>query len=501
MFTRCHCGPLSFRHGLVILAVLAAGFLPAAAGPGLRFKSVKPVVKPGPLRFAAGSALQEATVPPGVIPPVEGPLIAVPIVVSDQNDGELEFFATVHYTVEGLPLGGGSSFETIIGLLDSGASTHLIGYSDAVRVGLQDAYMTGNTFAAGGAGCFADLEISWPVGVFAHGLQDVDENGNARTERMFGLGNFACGVNTPANEEEGITIPTVLGAPFLLHFPAYIRNSQPTNAVVFGRSFSSPSVTFYDDPEHEDLPSLTHRVFLEMRPTGGTVSYVALFDPQPLTPSVILSGFSAALYFTASDMVFTNGIYTTRGRMLVDTGAQGTVLSEIAAAELDLDLNNPDFEVEVQGLCGTTTRPGFYIDAARLPASGGALVWGRIPVVIANVPHPEGGTMFGVFGSNLIANRDLVFNGASSPPYLDLTGPFISPVVRITETQMLTTNVIQIGWRAEPAPPTLRLEATTDLTANPPQWITVATNEFATVTGTMSVTGLVSRQFFRLVAP
>jgi hypothetical protein len=238
-----------------------------------------------------------------------------------------------------------------------------------------------------------------------------------------------------------------------------------------------------------------------MRPPGGTASYVALFDPEPLTPTVILAGFNAALYFTASDMIFTNGAFTTRGRMLVDTGAQGTILSEIAAAELDLDLNNPDFEVEVQGLCETTTRPGFYIDAARMAALGGALVWGRVPVIVANVPHPEGGTMFGVFGSNLTANRDLVFNGAASQPYLDVTGPIVPPTVRITGTRMPTPNVIQIDWRAEPAPPTMRLEATTNLTANPPQWTTVVTNEFSTVSGTMSVTGLVSRQFFRLVAP
>src|SRR6185503_13922413 len=245
-------------------------------------------------------------------------------------------------------------------------------------------------------------------------------------------GNFACGVNTLANEEEGSTVPTVLGAPFFLQFPAYIRNSQPTNAVVFGRSFSSPSVTFYDDPLNENIPHLARRIFLETRPPGGSSSYLALFDPEPIIPSVILAGLSSALFFTASDMIFTNGANTSRGRMLVDTGAQATVLGEIAAAELDLDMQHPDFEVELQGIGGTVTRPGFYIDAARLPAQGGAIIWGRIPVIILNVASPEGGTLFGIFGSNLLATRDLVFNGAASPPYLDLTEPIVAPVLRIT---------------------------------------------------------------------
>jgi hypothetical protein len=406
--------------------------------------------------------------------------------------------------VDGFPLiAETEDYGVAIGLLDSGAATHLIGYPDALRLRLQDSYMTANTFPAQGAGGSADLDVSQPIGVFAHGLQDLDAVGDPVHEVMVGLGNFSCLVNSQANEEQGITVPTVLGAPFFLHFPAYIRNSEPTNAFVFGRSFSSPSITFYDDPFSEDIPQLAHRVFLETRPPGGSVSYFSIdFETgEPMIPSVILAGLSSALYFTASDMVFTNGINTSRGRMLVDTGAQGTILGEIAAAELDLDLQNPDFEVELQGLGGTVTRPGFYVDAARLPAQGGALVWGRVPVVILNVPHPEGGTLFGIFGNNLIATRDLVFNGAVSPPYLDVTAPIVSPVVRIAGTRMPTTNTIEIDWRAEPAPPVLRLEATSDLSLNPPQWTSIATGELATITGTMSVTGLVSRQFFRLVAP
>jgi hypothetical protein len=201
-------------------------------------------------------------------------------------------------------------------------------------------------------------------------------------------------------------------------------------------------------------------------------------------------------------MGFTNNGNVSHGRMVVDTGAQGTILGEIAAAELDLDMAHPDFEAEVEGLGCKTTRPGFYIEGARMPALGGALTWSRVPVIILNVDSPEGGTVYGIFGSNLIATRDAVFNGADSPPYLDVTDPVVRPVLRITGVRRPTTNSIEIDWRTEPAPPVLRLEATPSLSVNPPsQWTAVATGAQSTIVGTMSVTGLVSRQFFRLVAP
>src|SRR5688572_26219044 len=121
MVARCRVHSAVLLCTLSLLALFSATCLPVSAG--LRFISVKPVVRPGPLSFAPSAALA-TTHPPGVIPPIEGPLIAVPIVISDQNEGELEFFATVHYTVEGAPLAGETGFETAIGLLDSGASTH-----------------------------------------------------------------------------------------------------------------------------------------------------------------------------------------------------------------------------------------------------------------------------------------------------------------------------------------------------------------------------------------
>lgn len=496
-------GPLRGQCSVLLaLALLWATSMPVSAA--LRIVSVKSVSKQAPSALTP----QGSAGGTGVVPPIEGPLMAMAITLTDQRQhaDDFDWYATAHEGVDGRPLiPDATSYGSAIALLDSGAATHLVGYPDATRLGLQGDYISQSTFDIGGVCGGVTLDISDAIGFFAHGLQQLDASGGVRTNLMFGQANFTCVVNSQANEEQGLTVPTLLGAPFLFYFPAYIRNSQPTQTVVFGKSFSSPSIQLYS-PLDEDLPELAHRVFLEVRPAGNTVGYFATLDPDtfevyPITPSTIVGGFTAgSLFFTASDVVFTHRGNTSQGRMVVDTGAQATVLSEIAAAELDLDLRNPDFEVEVQGIGCIVTKPGFYVDSARLPAIGGALNWSTIPVVVLNVTGPEGNTIFGIFGNNLTATRDLFFNGSASPPYLEVTAPIVSPVLRITGVRKLTPNVIEVDWRAEPAPPKLYLEATQNLGTNPPQWSTVATNSMGTLTGTMSVTGLVSQQFFRLAA-
>jgi hypothetical protein len=304
-----------------------------------------------------------------------------------------------------------------------------------------------------------------------------------------------------------VNTPTVIGAPFFLYFPAYIRNSQPVQLVVSGNEISSPSITFYDDASNPQIPILAHRIYLETRPTGSAVAYLGEvnedFEVVPSIPSTILGSASAgSLFFTASAMTFTEGTNTSSGKVVVDTGAQATLISEIAAAELGLNIQNPEFEIEVQGLVNTVIAPGFYVDSASIPAGFvGPVVWSQVPVVVLNVGSPEGGTLYGIFGSNLTAKRDMLFNGAASTPYMDVTDPIVVPRIKITAIRRTAPNAAEIDWHAEPAPPVLYLELSTNLTSNPSGWKSVATNTLSTINGTLSVTNLGPRGFFRIQAP
>ncbi|HMP82340.1 MAG TPA: retropepsin-like aspartic protease [Verrucomicrobiota bacterium] len=438
---------------------------------------------------------------------MEGPLTTVAITITQERQDEFDWIATGFEGVSGAAMPGAAT-NVVFGFLDSGSATHLVSYPDALALGVQGSFLSGNTFPVSGVdGVLVDLDISLPVGFFIHGLQDLDGGGQPQPSLMVGQGNFAAGVNSLDNYEFDVDTPTVIGAPFLLYFAAYIRNSQLVQSSVLENDRSSPSVTFYSDPEDPQIPVLAHKIFLEIRPTGSpTVGYLGEVDDElnvfPSIPSVILAGFSgASLFFTASSMTFREGGNSTSGKMVVDTGAQATLLSEIAAAELGLDLQNPDFEVEVQGLAESIIAPGFYVDSGSIPAGGGTIAWTNIPVIIVNVGSPEGGTLFGIFGSNLTAARDMVFNGAASPPYLSVTAPIVTPHIKITAIRSTGTDSAEVDWHAEPAPPVLHLEKCTDLALDPPEWIPVATNLLSTITGTMSVTGLGDRSFFRLRAP
>ena len=436
-------------------------------------------------------------------PPLEGPVIAVAISVTDQRQDEFTWTATDQVGRSGAALPGATK-SVILGLLDSGSGTHLVSYPDALAMGIQGTFLSEDTFQVSGVDeVDVDLDISMPTGYFVQGLQDLDNNGNPQPSLMFGQGNFAAGVNSFANFESGIKTPTVIGAPFFISFPVYIRNSQPVQASALGNGISSPSVTFYDGPLDPQIPVLAHKIFLETRPTGPTdVTYLPDVNDDldffPGSPSAILSG---SLFFTASSMTFHQGVNTTSGKMVVDTGAQATLISEIAAAELDLDLQNPDFEIEVQGLAETIIAPGFYVDSASIPAGGGAVSWTNVPVVVLNVASPEGGTLFGIFGSNLTAKRDIVFNGAASTPYLSVTEPIVSPRIKISAIRPTGPGSAEVDWHAEPAPPVLYLEVCTNLASNPPEWMPVATNDLSTINGTLTVTGLGPNSFFRLQAP
>src|SRR5512133_504817 len=441
------------------------------------------------------------------IPALEGPVLRVAIKVTDQKSAdEFDWYASAHMGVDGADLPGATT-NVVIGLLDSGSGAHLVSYADAVALGLQGAYLSGNTFGVSGVDDVpVDLDISMPVGFFAEGLQQLDAKGNPQPALMFGQGNVASGVNSLANVEVGANTPTVIGAPFLLYFPAYIQNSRPVHSSLLG-SNSTPSITFYD-PSDTQIPVLAHRVYLETRPTGTpTVGYFGdineNFEVTPQIPSTILAGLGGgSLFFTASAMTFTQATHTSSGKVVVDTGAQATLLSEVAAAELGLNVQNPDFEIEVQGLVDTVTAPGFYIDGATLPAGfAGALSWSRVPVVVLNVGSPEGGTIYGILGNNLTARRDLVFNGAAAQPYLDGSAPILTSQILSTAIRPTGTNTIEVDWHAEPAAPVLYLQRCADLGLNPPQWQTVATNDLSTVDGTFSVTRLGDRNFFRIQAP
>jgi hypothetical protein len=269
---------------------------------------------------------------------------------------------------------------------------------------------------------------------------------------MVGQGNFAGGVNTEENHLATNRVPTVVGAPLLAHFVVSVRNSERIETNFCGEIMSSAAVTFFSNAADPRIPDLDHTVFLELVPLSSLdVQYLEPLD----LPSMIGLG---SLFFTASHVSAKEGGVSTSGKMMFDTGAQATLISRIAAAELNLDVGNPEFEVEVQGIAGSEIAPGFVVDELSVPAEGGAVVWSNVPVIVLNVGSPEGGTLFGIVGSNLFAYRDWVVNGMATPPYVAMTAPVVPPRLRFSAVRKEEDGTLELDWKNEPPPPVVFLE-------------------------------------------
>ena len=120
-----------------------------------------------------------------------------------------------------------------------------------------------------------------------------------------------------------------------------------------------------------------------------------------------------SLFFVSSvDLYQGTNSAIDKDRFMIDTGAQVTVIGNRIAARLALNPANPDFLVEIQGVTGEpSTEPGFYIDQLEIPALGEWLSFTQVPVVLLEVASPEGGTLDGIIGMNLLVNMNFVFRG------------------------------------------------------------------------------------------
>src|SRR5205814_5441162 len=71
---------------------------------------------------------------------------------------------------------------------------------------------------------------------------------------------------------------------------------------------------------------------------------------------------------------------------LFDTGSQLTVISTATAQALGLDLSKPESTIDVQGVGGSETIPGFTLQALVLPTTGGStLACTAAPVSVLHV--------------------------------------------------------------------------------------------------------------------
>jgi predicted aspartyl protease len=353
-------------------------------------------------------------------PPVDGFVPWIVVSVTNERLADLELDAIPETSIVGsYPSGIDPQSDYAIGIFDTGASAHVMGYADATRAGLLSnfsRFITSNTITIGGVTGIVDAWVSQPLAVFVDGLSAIDEQGLiVDTSGMVGESNVAIAVGQ--NPGSGPDLPTAIGSPLSVFYTTVINHDRQVTVQQDGEDFTGPDIHIY---EHDDprIPSYQNVVPLELRPAGATsVQYVpsleGFFEFPPASPSVIIGNLSQSLFFVHSiDLVEGPQRAIDKDRFMLDTGAQVSVIGSRMAARLALNPSSPDFEVEIQGVTGEVVlAPGFYIDSLEIPALGEWLSYTNVPVILLDVSSPEGGTLDGIIGMNLFVSFNLVLRG------------------------------------------------------------------------------------------
>lgn len=372
-------------------------------------------------------------------PPTAGfvPWIAVATTNARSGSDDLDFNAHDVVQLTGVPTANLRS-NYAVGIYDTGASAHVMGYQAAVDLGLMNSrYITDNVIEVTGVTGSVTTSVSYPLGIFAQSLGILEPNGLDTStyflndpSKMVGTTNTSIivGQQPEAGQPD---LPTALGSPLNVFFTAVIRNDQTVTVRHKGKEYTGPSINIYphDSPNiPDDYPIMLP---LELRPLGGTfVQYMPdfniyegltgdIFDllnlsfDTPGSPSVVLGNLSQSVTFVGSvDMMDNGNSAMDRNRFMFDTGAQVSVVGSRVGARLGLDPANPEFLVEIEGVTGHITyEPGFYIDSVNLPALGQWLRFTNVPVVLLDVASPEGGTLDGIIGMNLFTEYNMVLRG------------------------------------------------------------------------------------------
>ncbi len=306
----------------------------------------------------------------------------------------------------------------VVGILDSGSVVDLVAGSGAFTLGLDGAYLTQNVVPIGGIGGTVDALISQPVGFYAAGLGAVEGDGTLDRFALHGHSNVSAVVAPPLDCGGGEIVRAVIGTPFLSFFTTVIRVDTPRRVTVEGETFIGPDVRIQD--QLDSFPE--YPLFFAMA-IGGispvtTASYFPEFEDlvTPLVPTLLsltpLSFPTGGVFFAnvqglMGEPSFTNLPITMR--LMVDTGAQSSIISPAVAADLSLPLE-PDFTVDACGIGGVVEDiPGYFIDYIQINASGGPMKFSRSPFVVLDLTSPEGGPLDGVLGMNFFWNRNVIF--------------------------------------------------------------------------------------------
>ena len=406
---------------------------------GIKYPKGKPVPMRGKKKTtitASTQTVQQSAAAAPIVgtvidtPPVDGFIPWIAVSTTSEKGEEMDMAAVQDDTFNTSKATAQSpTSDFAIGLFDTGASAHIMGYGTSNTLGLNNStYLTSSTIDVSGVTGYIPVSVSHPLGIFIQGLGAINSFGNLDTTQLVGETNTSIVIG----QDPGTTrpdLPTAIGTPLSVYYDTSFNNDNPITFIADSNGveveYTAPDIQV-KTKGHASLPQYPNTLPLELRPLGAlNVQYVISYDflsfmddPLSMTfeagsPSVVMGNSSQSIFFVHSvDITEGANKASDKDRFMIDTGAQVTVIGRRIGARLGLDENNPDFMVEIQGVTGPPTdMPGFYIDLLEMPALGEWLRFTNVPVILLDVASPEGGTLDGIIGMNLFTEYNFVLRG------------------------------------------------------------------------------------------
>lgn len=390
--------------------------------------------------------------------PIDGYLPMVAITLTDEFVDDIDFFPYPSVGLGGSPVSSTGSAYFDVALLDTGAAISLLtaGADAAFNLagpypGETDGFRGTEFIPIGGATGVIQARVSDPLGLYATGLQTRTAAGDSLQINAVGIhGQTNTSVATLPSTSP---LPNILGLSFASQYATRIRNSLPQVFELNGKTVRTPAVDFLPLGSG-NTHGISRRAPMNIEGASPSTPIYQLNiggvlngdDPweNPSVPTVVQGGHFLNVNAT------NNGTSLGTQQFFFDTGASVTVLSELTALQLGIDvqLDAPDFTIEITGSGGGSGPvPGYYIDQFTILATGGSITHTNVPVLVLDVTNPAspGNVVPGIVGTNVLAGRDIIIDpnpslggGGSS------AGVYISDPV--TTTSDWTSPIPSTSW-------------------------------------------------------
>ena len=354
-------------------------------------------------------------------------LLTLPAVLTIPMMPELDQFGDQILVVQGF----GIPDRAALGIFDSGASAVTFAGQDQEFFGMGEIgsipiKVPGGAMAEGIGGSIVG-DVSEPGIIYSDGMHSFDLSFDDIGFPQFNIALSPTALETPdiqafVGTEESPLLPTITGTPALKASPKYPDGAAahvemlgamldfsdifPDLIIPFpDLNFAHPGKSIVYDPANTDIHDT---VVFPLIPFGGDNSD----NPGDLITESLL-------WLIPNVSGTYDNITSSTGSFLFDTGAQLSVISTDMALSLGLNLDAPTTSIDVQGVAGTTTIPGFTLDTLdMLRTDGGILQFTNVPIYVLDVAPG----IDGIFGMNLmnVANEFVFDPHSPNGPQLSI---------------------------------------------------------------------------------